>query len=283
MRIPWPLRLILCALVMCSAAACTAPAGRSARPIDVLVVAPHSDDEAIGCTAVIRRALEQKRRVGIVVVTAGDAHVRAAAALAHKEIGQLSEADFQGLAALRQRHTLEAMPRLGVDRADILFLGNHDGGLAPMYAGHGVSPYMQPHTRRTQTYGEPIADYHTQVHGRPALYAKDALLDDLTEIIRTRRPSEIYTTDEADTHKDHSTTSRFVRDAAASARFSGRLLTYVVLGEPPSRPPAVRIRLTAEELRMKEQIITLYQRGVSPVHDGLAAEYARAEEVFWER
>src|SRR3954468_9666342 len=59
-------------------------------PVDILIFAPHSDDEAIGCTGVMLQALERKQQVGVVVITAGDAHVGAAAAVAGKEQGKLA-------------------------------------------------------------------------------------------------------------------------------------------------------------------------------------------------
>ena len=50
-------------------------------PFDILIVAPHSDDEAIGCTAVTMRAIKAGKRVGVVVVTNGDGFPKAAAAI----------------------------------------------------------------------------------------------------------------------------------------------------------------------------------------------------------
>lgn len=261
-----------------------AAAAEPALPsVEVLVVAPHSDDEAIGCTAIIMRAVAEKRRVGIVVVTAGDGHVRAAAALAKKEVDRLVPDDFLALAALRQRHTLEAMPQLGVKTSDLYFLGYPDGGLTPMYETKDATPYRHLQTQRTATYGAPVADYHTKVHGTAAHYLKAAVIADLVEIVRERKPQTIYTTDEVDTHLDHRATFFYVRDAAKEAEFRGKLLTFVVHGKPPEDEPAVRIQLSPEELAKKRATIEIYQAGVSPVHDYLAAEYAREEEVFWDR
>lgn len=257
--------------------------GRAAEPapLELLVVAPHSDDEAIGCTGVILRAVAQKKRVGIVVVTAGDGHVRAAAAHAAKPIEQLVPEDFKRLATLRQRHTLEAMPRLGVDLGDIYFLGYPDGGLAAMYEARTNEAFRHPHTQRTQTYGVAAADYHTKAHGRAADYLRRAVVDDLAEIVRTRRPSLIYCTHEVDTHADHRTTFRFVVDAAKAVDFQGRVLTFVVHGREPSSPPDVVVQLTDAELKTKRATLELYQAGVAPVHDDLAEHYTRPEERFW--
>jgi LmbE family N-acetylglucosaminyl deacetylase len=128
-----------------------------------------------------------------------------------------------------------------------------------------------------------VADYHTKAHGTAAHYLKASVVTDLVEILRDRKPQTIYTTDEADTHLDHRATFWYVRDAAKQAGFQGKLFSFIVHGRPPADSTAVRIKLTPEELAKKRAIIEIYQAGVSPVHDYLANEYAREEEVFWDR
>ena len=118
-------------IACCCAAQATEP--NSAPALDLLIVAPHSDDEAIGCTGVMLRAIAEKKRPGVVVLTAGDGFPKAAAALAKKEPSQLVADDFVKLAELRQRHSLQAMERLGLKADDLMFLGYPDGGLAKMY------------------------------------------------------------------------------------------------------------------------------------------------------
>jgi len=250
-------------------------------PLDALIVAPHSDDEAIGCTGVILRAVAEKKRVGVVVVTAGDGYPRAAAAAAKKAVDELKPDDFVALAALRQRHTLQAMARLGVDKNDLLFLGYPDGGLEKMYSDASDKPYRQPLTDKTETYGPIVADYRTQVHGSAAPYTRASVHSDLVEIINQRAPKEIYVTGEADSHADHRATFWFTRDAANAAGFQGTLWTFVVHGRPPDDRPDRRLELTESELNEKRAVIESYQVGVSPVHDQLAATYAKPEECFW--
>jgi LmbE family N-acetylglucosaminyl deacetylase len=168
-----------------------------------------------------------------------------------------------------------------VRRADVLFLGYPDGGLKTMYEMTGDVVYRSPLTEKNETYGPVVRDYHSQVHGRPVPYLKASLIDDLAEIIRSRRPQEIYITNEIDKHADHRFAFRFVRDAAAVAGYRGSLLTYVVHGDPPPNPPGVRLTLTEQEQQQKRATILSYQAGVSPVHDYLADTYARPEELFW--
>lgn len=277
MRFPWVWML---AGLACHSTGGVAPA-QEASTWDILVVAPHSDDEAIGCTGVMLRAVAAGQRVGVVVVTAGDAHQRAAAAAAGKPLDALAPSDLVNLAALRQRHSLQAMRRIGVRQDDILFLGYPDGGLASMYDNAGDAPYRQPYTGRTETYGPVAADYHSRVHGRPAPYLRAALHADLAEIIRARRPRAIYVTGEADRHADHRTTRLFVRDAAQAAGFCGELWTYIVHGPLPNTPADLQLTLTQTELDTKRSLLESYQAGVSPVHDRLAETYAQPQERFW--
>lgn len=251
------------------------------QTLDVLIVAPHSDDEAIGCTGVMLRAIERKQRVGVVIVTAGDGFPKAAAALAKKDAKQLTAEDFVALAALRQKHSMQAMQRLGVKEDDLMFLGYPDGGLDKLYAAQDDTPYRQPFTGKTETYGPVAADYHRRVHGRSAPYLRASVLSDLTEIIKARLPKEIYVTGEADTHGDHRATFWFTRDAARAAGYSGTLWTYIVHGRAPTQQPGHRLTLSDSELNTKRSVIESYQVGVSPVHDQLAATYAKPEELFW--
>ncbi|MEQ8789366.1 MAG: PIG-L family deacetylase [Pirellulaceae bacterium] len=267
---------LLLAIADLRAAWCDEP-----QRLDVLVVAPHSDDEAIGCTGVLLRAIAQQQRVGVVVVTAGDGFPRAAAAHAGKKPDELVAGDFVQLAALRQRHTLKAMERLGLEADDLMFLGFPDGGLATMYAAKDDEPYRQGYTGRSETYGVVVADYHRRVHRRAAPYVRASVLGDLMEILRARRPKEIYVTAATDTHSDHSAAYCFTRDAARAAGHRGPLWTFVVHGREPAAPPDRRVILTDAELKTKHTVLLGYQVGVSPVHDSLAETYTKPEERFW--
>ena len=248
---------------------------------ETLIIAPHSDDEAIGCTALMLRALAKNERIAIVVVTAGDGFPKAAAAAAQKPIADLKPSDYEALASLRQRHTLEAITSLGIAAGDILFLGYPDGGLRAMHDADGTTPYRQPYTTRTATYGMIRPDYHSMKHETSAPYTKSAVVADLMEIIRARSPKAIFTTLDIDTHADHRAVSLFVREAVKQVNYIGPLRGYVVHGTEPKTEPDLRLVLTPEELRRKRAVLEIYQAGVSPVHDGLADEYTKPEERFW--
>src|SRR5947209_19932336 len=91
-------------------------------PLDLLVIAPHPDDEALGCAGVMLRALQKEQRVGVVLVTNGEGHRKAAAAVAKKPEAQLEPADFFRLARIRQQHSVGALGKIGVRREDLIAL-----------------------------------------------------------------------------------------------------------------------------------------------------------------
>ncbi len=271
---------VLCVPLWLAPLAGQKPAAKELPPLDVLVVAPHPDDEALGCGGVLLQALARKQRVGVVLVTNGDGFPRAAAVVAKKAEDQLGPADFVRLAGIRQQHSVGALGRIGVRAEDLLALGYPDSGLKTLYEAKTDTPYRQPFTGKNETYGAVLRDYHTLTHGRPAPYLKSTVLGDLVEIVKTRKPKAIYVTNEADTHPDHKATFWFVRDAARAAGYRGTLYTFVVHGKPPPGP-VHRVALSAAEQTRKRALVEEYQAKLSPIHDQLAEKFTRDEEVFW--
>ncbi len=252
-----------------------------AVPLDVLVIAPHPDDEVIGCAAVIMEALARRQRVGVVLLTSGDGYPAIAAVVARKDRAALTPEDFLRVGALRQQHSLTAMARLGVGSDSLMFLGYPDSGLESMYQQDDSAPFTQKFTSKNATYGVTQPDYHSSVHGRPAPYLRANVIGDIAEIIHDRQPKEIYITNEADAHSDHRAAFWFVRDAARAAHYDGPIFTYVVHGKPLLQPPSRRVVLTKAEMDAKRAALEDHQAGTSPIHDQLAAEYTKPEELFW--
>ena len=84
-----------------------------------VIVAPHPDDETLGCGGLVALLREQGLRVGIVVMTDGGN--------SHPNSQEFSRDRVRGM---RERETLEAAQILGVGASDVQFLGYHDGQLA---------------------------------------------------------------------------------------------------------------------------------------------------------
>jgi LmbE family N-acetylglucosaminyl deacetylase len=80
----------------------------------ILVIAPHPDDETLGCGAAIARARAASEKVHIVVITDGGASIT------------LHPLSREELVALRQQEMIAACKVLGVAADDITFLGIPD-------------------------------------------------------------------------------------------------------------------------------------------------------------
>jgi len=173
------------------------------------------------------------------------------------------------------------MSRIGVKAADLIYLGYPDAGLKQVYATEGPIPFRQKFTQKNETYGVVLPDYHSQVHGRPAPYTKASVVGDLTEIIKTRKPGEIYVTNEADVHGEHQASFWIVCDAVRAAGWRGTIFTYLVHGSTLPKGPVHRLRLTADEFQLKRKTIEEYAKHLSPIHDKLAEKFTKPEEVFW--
>ena len=88
----------------------------------LLIVAPHADDETLGCAAVMLRAVKAGRRVGVVVVSDGSQSI------------QSTVISPQQLAAMRVDAAVSAVSVFGVPRDCVWFLGFPDSRLADVTA-----------------------------------------------------------------------------------------------------------------------------------------------------
>jgi LmbE family N-acetylglucosaminyl deacetylase len=308
------LALLIGALVM--AGGCGGPASRASdRPVDLMVFAPHPDDESLGCSGIVLQALKRGEKVKVVLFTNGDGFPAFASLIGHRPIDRLGPADFKELARYRQRQSQEAHRILGAPEEDLIFLGYPDSGLDPVFRIRGEEPYRQKHTGMSETYGVAQQDRHSTIRGRPAPYRYESVLGDLVELLRTFPPRRISVTSEADGHPDHRAAFRFVRDAVDRTGWSGELDTYLIHGGPewpwptgstPEAPyeahevkgkripegvpwpPSRRIPLSAEEVAGKRKAVLTHASHLSAVTEGPLLQervylesFVKSEEVFW--
>jgi len=289
------------------------PRAEDAQSADILVFAPHPDDESLGCAGIILEAMRAGKRVHIVLFTNGDGFPIAASSLLKKAPESLVAHDYLELGRVRQQEVLTAIATLGLSPADVTFLGYPDAGLDRIYLKTGDTPITQPFTQKDQTYGLIAQDYHTRVHGTPAPYRRQAVLDDITELIRALQPSQIYVTDDADTHADHQAAFWFVRDAAQIVGWQGELYTYLIhsgdLSDWPwpsqltpdapfathmvngtqvpggiAWPPPVRVPMTHDQALAKLKVLKVYTDSmVLPEEKAYIEAFVKSEEIFWRR
>ena len=227
--------------------------------VDVLIVAPHPDDEVIGCGGVIQKALAAGKKVRVAFATSGDGYPKAAAALLAKPEADLTGADLARLGATREREAIAAAAILGLGESHLLFLRHPDGALE-------------------------------RVERQAA--------EGFEEVVLESRASEIYVSSAADEHADHRATHRLVAHAARNGDPATALFTYMVHGAGetwPSAgrrfergaldraipwPPPVRITLTRTQVATKLRALKAHASQWVLDHDYLG-RFAKEEEVFW--
>ena len=172
--------------------------GSAAADAQVVVFAPHPDDEALIASGIVSRAKQNGDLVKVVMATNGDCKVAS-------------------LAQQRQQETVSAMGVLGLSPNDVIFLGYPDCGLREMYYNY-TAPGTQYTSQagRSRTYGfEGLGrtDYHSYIYGAPAVYNKASMLQDIRTVLLNYRPQDVYVTSAWDDHTDHHTLDFFVVDA----------------------------------------------------------------------
>ena len=299
---------LLLVLPLARAAVFTQPS--PTRRESIVVLAPHPDDEVVGCAGIIQQALARGARVKVVVITSGDGFPAAAAGVTHKAVDQVGAEDFFALSRLRQTESRTALEILGGKADDLILLGYPDGDLGNLYNSTDNRLIRQQFTRKNETYALIQNDYHTFVHGKPAPYQRSSLLGDLVELLTTLQPTEIYVTDETDGHIDHRAAFWFVREAAKRVGYVGPFYTYLVHGLPawpfptgvtPNQPfesrkvdgdvaprdlpwpPPRRVPLTPEQAERKLKSIQAHNIPVvgMPEHQAEMESFVKSEEVFW--
>jgi LmbE family N-acetylglucosaminyl deacetylase len=286
------------------------PDQKGDQKTSILIFAPHPDDETLGCAGVIMRAARSGQRIRVVFLTNGDGWPGAAAELCQKNVNALAPEDFLKLAKARQNYTQDAARVLGLGADSLVYLGYPDAGLDRMPMAAGDTPYRSPFTQKDRTYGPMFPDYHSQVHQNPALYLWTAALGDITELLQSHQPSQIYVTDgAADTHKDHQAAFDLVRAAAAAVDFNGEFHTYVnhsgddwpwPVGPNPDAPfeahvvngkrvpeniawpPDERRPITHEEAATKLKAIHAYALDIR-LEKPYFESFVKSEEIFWRK
>jgi LmbE family N-acetylglucosaminyl deacetylase len=184
--------LILCAN-FCFAKAALEPFTKDDR---VLILAPHPDDETIGCAGVIQQALFQKAKVRIVYLTNGD-HNEAAFVVYEKRL-TLRQSEFIHMGEVRRKEAINAAGLLGLSEQSLVFLGYPDYGTFTIFGQYWQTkkPYKNLLTRISKV---PYKNDFSYGSG----YLAENILDDLKKVLLAYRPNKIFVSHPQDTNPDH--------------------------------------------------------------------------------
>ncbi|MBK7864889.1 MAG: PIG-L family deacetylase [Archangiaceae bacterium] len=286
------LRRALAITALLVAAGCwRGSAPRASGPVDLLVIAPHPDDEVLMAAGLLARAVREGRRVAVVLMTNGD--------FTCSRDGRV-----------RQRETLAAMRALGVDEAQVHFLGYPDGFLA------GLRPTPLPPVERrnpdgscglaTSTRlgsGAGSLDEHTRRTGAPAPFTSAALVGDLTALLERLEPREIVLPHPIDEHPDHAATYAYFRRALEGLERGPVRVHRAIVHQGPCWPGDCRVQPSPESSvpplpapleayaptervrtdgRAKQALIAGYASQVGPqLEQSWLLSFARADEIFF--
>lgn len=167
-----------------------------------MLIVPHEDDEILMAAGIIEKALQEKKRVTVVMATNGD----------YEGTDKIS-------GSVRLQETLLGLEILGLTADNVIFMGYADTGMDPvesfiyrLYTEEDESR-LHPGHCGTKTYALPgKMDFHSEKYGRAANYTRRNFKEDLREIIRENEPDTIFTTSEEDMHGDHSGLFLFVKE-----------------------------------------------------------------------
>ncbi len=175
----------------------------SAAPGSILVVSPHPDDDLLAAAGIISAAITNGDTATTVYLTNGDF-------------------DSVATGLIRQNEAVTAqVTHLGAAENDLIFLGYPDGSLFEIISNYpDASDVFTAPNGQSMTYGTRGLggkDYHSHAFGSPADYNMANIIQDLTSILQTYRPTDIYGLSEFDLHGDHSTAYYLLNLALADA------------------------------------------------------------------
>src|SRR5260370_31390221 len=104
----------------------------------VLLVAPHPDDESLGCSIILQRAVRAGADVRVAYATDGENNPWPQRVLERK--WRLDEFDRARWGRLRRQEALNALSVLGIDNLNLEFLALPDQGLTGLL----LSDYLAP-------------------------------------------------------------------------------------------------------------------------------------------
>jgi LmbE family N-acetylglucosaminyl deacetylase len=189
----------------------------------LLILAPHPDDEVLGCGGIIQQALALRLPVRVVFLTYGDFYEWSF--VRYKGWPVLTPRGVEGMGEIRHDEALAAASTLGLSSGDVQFLGYPDFGTLEMwYRAWGQAPPVKGMLTRATA-----VPYNNAL--RPgAPYKGEEVLKSLTSILREFQPTKVFVSHPADHHPDHRAFYLFARVALfdVEQELSPQIYPYLV-------------------------------------------------------
>ncbi|MBF0484331.1 MAG: PIG-L family deacetylase [Candidatus Omnitrophica bacterium] len=162
----------------------------------ILILAPHPDDEVLACGGIIQKALALKISIKVVFLTYGDNN-EWSFFLYRKHLVVFPKS-VQGMGQIRHNEAIEADKVLGLDADKLVFLGYPDFGTLNIWYKHWD---QRPAFVSMLTKVKAVP--YTNAFHPGSSYKGEAILSDLTEVIKDFKPTKIFVSHPADHNVDH--------------------------------------------------------------------------------
>ncbi|MFH0791117.1 MAG: PIG-L family deacetylase [Candidatus Omnitrophota bacterium] len=162
----------------------------------ILILAPHPDDETIGCAGIIQQAVKAGSDIHVVYLTNGD-HNELAFIVYEKRL-VFKKSGFIYMGRKRQAEAVKAVKSLGLNENNLIFLGYPDFGTFTIFKDFWQTnkPFKDILTRISSV--PYIEDFS---YGAP--YTGESILADLERVLKLYRPNKIFVSHPADVNADH--------------------------------------------------------------------------------
>lgn len=262
------------------------PAGQK-----ILIIAPHCDDETLGCGEFISRMIKKGSEVKLVLMTNGDGFTDAINVQYRKLF--LRQSDYIKFGYLRQTETIKAMKSVGLKESDITFLGYPDGGLYYMW---NYEHWNIPYARKASKINK---NPYSNSFRKDGYYTGENVEEDLKKIISSYKPDIIVYPHPNDRHPDHYASYCFTKLALSELNMHIKEYCYLVhRGDWPIMfvnhqklyliPPPQLVNsystwmscdLSKDEINEKYKMIKLYKTQMDVMSPKLMA-FDRKNEIF---
>jgi LmbE family N-acetylglucosaminyl deacetylase len=261
----------------------------------ILILAPHPDDETIGCAGVIQAALKKHAEVKVVILTNGDSNEFAF--IAYEKRLTFKREEFLHMGEVRYHESIASLRFLGLPEKNIVALGYPDSGTGDILTKtwDDQKPYLSLLSRvRNVPYKEALS------FGAP--YTGNSIIKDLRSTIADFKPTKIFVTSPVETNRDHRALYVFLRLALWDLEGKipePKVLPYIihVVGWPMPRgyhpdlelAPFYKFKysdvswqkysLNDQEIQKKHDAIMLFKSQNEP-NSSYLLTFARRNELF---
>ena len=170
----------------------------------ILILAPHPDDEVIGCAGIIQKAVSLNLPVRIIFLTYGDFNQWAF--LIYRKHPVLVPKAIENMGVVRHDEAIAAAENLGLKAKDLIFLGYPDFGTMNIWDAFWGD---RPSYRSLLTRANKVPYHNAFRPGAP--YKGEEILHDLTSIFKDFKPTKIFVTGPFDSDSDHRSLYLFLR------------------------------------------------------------------------